>query len=204
MDTTYNIRIIGVNREQEEAISIFLNSMDWEYLQIEVEDNQANQANQAHEAATPFQTQEDGARTHRNAHANNGPNVPLPEPWHADLLHEDGHPTCDYCFLQPCVTTHRQAWLQDQQPPKDTNNKIRKKMYRKFWSVMEYRGAWHHPLYMEKKIIALGGEPDHNLVWESAVGQHVREIMPDCILKLVRGLYPNPPGVAYMGHRWAV
>jgi hypothetical protein len=27
-----------------------------------------------------------------------------------------------------------------------------------------------------------------------------REIMPDCVLSVVRGLYPNPPSQPYMGH----
>jgi hypothetical protein len=29
-----------------------------------------------------------------------------------------------------------------------------------------------------------------------------REIMPDCVLSVVRGLYPNPPSQPYMGHKW--
>ena len=30
----------------------------------------------------------------------------------------------------------------------------------------------------------------------------VREILPQCILDLVRGIYPNLPGQPYMGHKW--
>ncbi|KAK3091300.1 hypothetical protein FSP39_018771 [Pinctada imbricata] len=30
----------------------------------------------------------------------------------------------------------------------------------------------------------------------------LREVMPDCILTVVRELYPNPPGQLYMGHEW--
>ena len=36
---------------------------------------------------------------------------------------------------------------------------------------------------------------------ETAV--HVlREIIPECVLNLVRGLYPNPPDTPYLGHKW--
>ncbi|KAK3097458.1 hypothetical protein FSP39_009798 [Pinctada imbricata] len=28
----------------------------------------------------------------------------------------------------------------------------------------------------------------------------LREIMPECVLDVVRDLYPNPPGRPYMGH----
>ena len=30
----------------------------------------------------------------------------------------------------------------------------------------------------------------------------LREIMPECVLKLVRGLYPYPPDTPYLAHRW--
>ena len=30
----------------------------------------------------------------------------------------------------------------------------------------------------------------------------IREIMQDCVLKFVRGLYPNPESQPYMGHKW--
>ena len=28
------------------------------------------------------------------------------------------------------------------------------------------------------------------------------EIIPERVLTLVRGLYPNPPDTLYLGHRW--
>ena len=37
----------------------------------------------------------------------------------------------------------------------------------------------------------------------SETAAHVlREIMPECVLNLVRGLYPNPPDTPILGHRW--
>ena len=68
---------------------------------------------------------------------------------------------------------------------------------------MDYRGAWREARYQQKKNNELRREIGNvDLVWESAVGNQQREIMPECILNLVRGLYPNPPGYAYMGHKW--
>ena len=58
-------------------------------------------------------------------------------------------------------------------------------------------GARWHPLYIRKKVTAIC--QDH--VDETVV--HVlREIMLECVLKLVRGLYPNLPGTPYLGHQW--
>ena len=54
--------------------------------------------------------------------------------------------------------------------------------------MLNTRGAWRHPLYVRAKVIAICR--DH--VDETVV--HVlREIMPECVLKLVSGLYPNIP-----------
>ena len=30
----------------------------------------------------------------------------------------------------------------------------------------------------------------------------LREITPECVLKLVRGLYPNLSDTPYLGHKW--
>ena len=49
-----------------------------------------------------------------------------------------------FCFCSPCVTSIRQQWLGHEQDVHKRNSRIRKKLYRKFWSMqwrME-RGAW--------------------------------------------------------------
>ena len=112
---------------------------------------------------------------------------------------------CIYCFLRPCVTTHRQGWLGAGRAASLANRVTRKTLYKQFWSVMEHRGAWYDPRYMGKKEAAiLETDQEEHIVWTTGpkARQSVREIMPECILKLVRGLYPNPPGVSYMGHIW--
>lgn len=189
--------LVGVNNEQEEAIRAFIAFNDWD-IEIEMGDT-----NIQHILEVPVSGDSSGSPDQvRDAALDNNIQEDVQEGQPIDMLHDGDQPTCPHCFLIPCVTTHRQGWLLEQKPPRPSNNKIRKKMYKKFWSVMEYRGAWRHPMYIRKKTVALRGQPDQNMVWETAVGNHIREIMPDCILKFVRGLYPNPPGVPYMGHRW--
>ena len=70
-------------------------------------------------------------------------------------------------------------------------------MYRKFWSMLEMHNSWRHPAYLHKKSAVM----ECDGVDESVV-EVLREIMPDCVLSLVRELYPNPVGVPYLGHKW--
>lgn len=105
---------------------------------------------------------------------------------------------CEFCFCNPCVAELRQSWLGNGARPHLRNSQIRKKRYRKFWTMLSSRGAWRHPKYTEKKTQILASHHHRDL------GEiyTLREIMPDCVLSLVRGLYPNPPDQPYMGHRW--
>ena len=63
--------------------------------------------------------------------------------------------------------------------------------------MLTMRGAWRHPLYVRKKAIAVCR--DHV---DETVEHVLREIMPECVLKLVRGLHPNIPDTPYLGHKW--
>ena len=51
------------------------------------------------------------------------------------------------------------------------------------------RSSWRHPAYLQKKSTVT----ERDRVDESVV-EVLREIMPDCVLSLVRDLYPNPVG----------
>lgn len=63
--------------------------------------------------------------------------------------------------------------------------------------MMYHRNVWNHPTYIQKKISALQRDPRYrNFV------NHRRDIMPNCVLKCVRGWFPNPENVPYMGHLW--
>lgn len=83
---------------------------------------------------------------------------------------------CLYCLCCPCVTSAPQSWLGNGHPPRPGNNLICKKIYRKFWSMLDHRGLWNNPLYLQKK---------HNLMQDAHIELTVREIMPECVLNLV-------------------
>ena len=104
---------------------------------------------------------------------------------------------CIFCFCSPCVTCVRQQWLGRGQDAHKRNSGIRKKLYRKFGCMMNMHGAWWHPLCVHEKETAMC--QDHV---DGTVAHVLREIMPEQVLKLVRGLYSNPPDTAYRGHKW--
>ena len=66
---------------------------------------------------------------------------------------------------------------------------------------MEHMGAWYDPRYMEKRKLAaiLEADQEEHILWTTG-----KVYVKSCqtILKLVWGLYPNPPGVSYKGHKW--
>ena len=102
---------------------------------------------------------------------------------------------CRECLCNPCVTTHRQAWLGNAVAPHNRNADLRKKRYKHFWQMLDRRQAWIHPSYLRKKAQLLNRQDD-------TIVYTVREIMPRCVIDLVRSLFPNPPGRPYMGHKW--
>lgn len=106
---------------------------------------------------------------------------------------QDGDSRCISCLNNPCVTTNPQSWLGNGRPARVGNNTIRKRLYRKYWTMLDRRGLWYFPEYLDRKEQAMK---------EAKVQLTQREIMPDCVLKQVRNLYPNPKGVTYMGHNW--
>ena len=62
---------------------------------------------------------------------------------------------------------------------------------------MYHRDAWKDLRYLAEKLKALQADPRHRKnEWRR------RDIMPKCVLSLVRTWFPNPDGVPYMGHLW--
>ena len=102
---------------------------------------------------------------------------------------------CPHCFCQPCVTTVRQHWLGTGQRASDRNAVIRKTLYRKFWTLLCRRGTWLDPRYIERKSLVMRVE-------RAVVSK--RELIPDCVLRLVRGMYPNPQHRKYLWQSLAV
>lgn len=80
------------------------------------------------------------------------------------------------------------------QAPCMENIGIRHTLYKHYWKLMDNVGGWVDPRYTAKKARTAGG-------CELAIGSR-REIMPMCIVKKLRGLFPNPDSVPYVGHRW--
>lgn len=100
---------------------------------------------------------------------------------------------CQFCLCRPCVIdeSNRQSWWKTQSDePTVESSYLRKKAYYKFYTMLYHRGLWSNEQYLERKKAA-----GHQLRFK-------REIMPECVLNLVRSWHPNPDNRAYMGHRW--
>ena len=106
----------------------------------------------------------------------------------------EGEGECQFCFCILCVTTIRHLWFGGPSRPHARNAQLRKAKHKRFWKMMDDRGAWRHPRYLRKKQRLL--QTDEETVVTD------REVMPDCILNVVSSAYPNPPGQPYMGHKW--
>lgn len=119
---------------------------------------------------------------------------------HFRIQQDHNSSECIYCYCRPCITdeVNRQLWWETDTHPKHRRNRnLRKEIYKRFWTMMYHRDVWNHPCYVHKKRRALEQDPRfRNLVW------HRRDIMPDCVIKCVRGWFPNPDNIPYMGHLW--
>jgi hypothetical protein len=112
---------------------------------------------------------------------------------------------CPYCLRRPCITSesNRQFWWEDTaHDAHEWNSGLRKDKYRRFWTMLYHRHAWADPRYIARKNAALLQDPRHRIYAWAGGYHHRRDLMPDCVLKLVRGWFPNPPEKPYMGHRW--
>ena len=71
--------------------------------------------------------------------------------------------------------------------------------YLKYIKYLKEVGCWRHPAYILKKREALADKANRteDMVW--AGNKHVRELIPDCVVEMVRKMYPNPVGKGYDG-----
>jgi hypothetical protein len=115
----------------------------------------------------------------------------------------EGENRCDQCLSYPCVTDERfrQLWWEtDNYEPHNRNSGLRKVAYKKFWTMLLHRDLWRNAEYLERKDAALAQDANrNNYIW---AGQHKRDLMPNCVVDLVRSWYPNTKDVPYMGHKW--
>ena len=63
--------------------------------------------------------------------------------------------------------------------------------------MLSNMGVWSCQDYVQHKTAVFGRDPR-----QKQFVYHKREIMPDCVIELVRHWYPNVQGVEYMGHLW--
>ena len=184
VEMSFHLTLRGINHEQKDAVQQLFESNGWPW-NVEVTDVCKTEST-AHSSRL-----DDIPRSPLALPLNWRPTFPLPDSRGSESAE------CEFCFCVPCVTTSRQSWLGTGQSAHRRNSGIRKKMYRKFWSMLEMRNSWRHPAYLQKKSAVM----ERDGVDESVV-EVLREIMPDCVLLLVRELYPNPVGVPYLGHKW--
>ena len=112
---------------------------------------------------------------------------------------------CIHCLCRPCITSdcNQQMWWEtDNQPSHERNATIRKGIYKRFWTMLFHRQVWRDPRYLAKKEETLSQDVNRQFCVWGGGRHHKRDIMPDCVLKLVRSWCPNPATMQYMGHRW--
>ena len=111
---------------------------------------------------------------------------------------------CPWCPCQPCVTdiSSKQLWWESEcRASNAENSKLWKNHYQRFWVMLLHRGAWNKDAYKQKKSAAMRSRSVH--AWVGPNTKHPRDIMPDCVLSMVRKWLPNPATVPYMGHKWS-
>lgn len=177
---------IIVTLDQKEAIRAFFAHHNWDLEIVEEKEFKENISNTEYlnEATNDCSTSTSGDQATSSGEVADDDNC------------RNDPQFCTECLSSPCVTVHHQAWLGPGQRPKAGNNLLRKVRYKKFWKMLDDRGLWRNPVYLKRK----------QEMYKREVGGEItfikREIIPNCVLNLVRSLYPNPPGVDYMGHMW--
>ncbi len=168
---------LRVTAEQRETIMQLFVHNDWDYRQLDCQ-NSANYSSQDPDAVSDDEI---------------SPGFIIPQ----QALESE----CASCLCRPCITHvyHRQMWWEDTaRTPSIFNSRLRKAAFKRFWTMLFHRDVWRDPRYKERKLAALQNDPRRRrYCW-----YHKRDILPDCVLKLVRGWYPNPTGIPYMGHFW--
>ena len=178
-----------VTEEVKLAIEAFFNHNDWDFIQIE-------QKNELLSAGEIQSTEGAAGSSHENT-LNTLDVSDLSEDDSSESSDKRDDSLCQSCLCSPCVTTHEQAWLGRGARPDPKNTKSRKIRYKKFWTMLDSRGVWRKTKYLRRKKQLL-----QNDGLNESVVRIQREVMPDCVLDLVRYRYPNPSDQPYLGHCW--
>lgn len=194
----------GVTEEQKETIRSLFNHYNWDLEEV----NPA-ELNRAQQISSPRQNEE----VMESAN-NNQDEVPVGEandeevdtepgqPYMNDfrLEHDQEREECQICLCKPCISDehHRQLWWEtEDHEPNEDNHDYRRLIYKRFWTMLLHYGVWEDPRYQERKVAALSTDPRRK-----EYVYHKRDIMPKCVIVLVRRWFPNPASLPYMGHMW--
>ena len=182
--TTSKIVTLRLSEEQELAVKAFFAHYDWDWDAMVIREDVCHDTdNRRDQDTTSSDDREVDVRSVQNATSS------LPE-----------HRVCSYCFCTPCIadsTRRQQWWPVNPRHATPGNNKSRKDCYRRFWAMMSNLGVWRCPEYLARKRTAREKDPK-----QRKFVYHRREMMPNCVLQLVRHWYPNQEGKPYMGHLW--
>ncbi len=176
---------LEVTEEQRDVISALFNHYDWDLKELDI----------GSLSATTGVSQTLNGSQIQSSHTDDDlfmPGFTIPQ--------DSDARKCPHCLCSPCITSDKNKqlwWPEENVISHQRNSGLRKIAYRKFWTMLHHRQVWVSPEYLERKTAALDADPQRkDYVY------HRRDIMPDCVLKLVRGWYPNPPNMPYMGHMW--
>ena len=167
-----SILALEVTEEQKEALRAFYAHNDWEFNELDIID-QNNSNDCESQAETVEQYQ---------------------------IAHDPEFAECTHCLCRPCITDerNRQSWWENaSHAPNNRNSSLRKDKYKRFWTNLFHRRVWRDPRYLARKEEALSR--DQRTEYDVF---HRRDLMPKCVIKLVRTWLPNPRNKPYMGHRW--
>ncbi|CAC5410207.1 unnamed protein product [Mytilus coruscus] len=176
---------------QLETIKNLFGHNDWE---IKILDDSAVTNEKGWNAQNPQMTTEQSTQTNNNEEDEDDDQPGF-------VIQQDpSQVECRYCFCKPCITDeqNRQMWWHGQsEVSHQRNSSLRKEHYKRFWTMLLHRGAWNDDRYIVMKSDAM--TRDHRT---QRFDWHKRDIMPKCVVTLVRCWFPNPGGFTYMGHMW--
>ena len=194
-----NIRItLDVSEEQLSTINHLFNHYGWNFNEVNRAETDKNWSHSLADDRSHNRNEAASQTASENEHDSSSEiNEEFQEYYIPQSSDEE---ECRFCLCRPCIIHERNKqfwWEQQNVAPSFRNSGLRKEKYKRFWTMMYHRDAWKDPRYLAEKSKALRADPRHRKYeW------HRRDIMPKCVLSLVRAWFPNPAGVPYMGHLW--
>ncbi|KAJ8304401.1 hypothetical protein KUTeg_017984 [Tegillarca granosa] len=86
-------------------------------------------------------------------------------------------------------------WENGQRGAHANNSSLRKELCKRFWT--NHKNVWKDPRYLGRKQQAMARDLGiRNFV------NHRRDLIPKCVIILVRNWLPNPSDKPYFGHMW--